>query len=73
VALRRGWILATDDLAGRAAGRRLGVDVTGTLGALLQGVQLDLVSKIEAGSIPRQMIAAGYRSPVSSLDALLQE
>jgi predicted nucleic acid-binding protein len=71
VAHSRHGLLASDDLDARMAAARHGVAVTGTVGILLRGVQQGLLARDEANHLLQVMIAAGFRSPVRSLDALL--
>jgi predicted nucleic acid-binding protein len=47
------------------------IEVTGTVGILLACVRRDYLDSNQANALLTAMIAAGYRSPVASLDALL--
>jgi predicted nucleic acid-binding protein len=58
----RGCRFASDDADARAAARRLGVSVTGTLGIL---------ALAQANALLADMVAAGYRSPMERLDTLV--
>jgi predicted nucleic acid-binding protein len=71
VAHSRGGLLATDDADARAAPRRLGVPVTGTLGILALAVRRELMTLTQANTLLADMVAAGYRSPVERLDELV--
>jgi predicted nucleic acid-binding protein len=71
VAKYRDGLLATDDLAARSLALRHGVAVTGTVGILLRCVREGMLAVAEANTLLARMIAAGYRSPVTTLDALL--
>jgi predicted nucleic acid-binding protein len=71
VAISRGFVLATDDLAARREAAKRGVRLTGTLGVLIRLVREGHLSLTAANDILRQMIAWRYRSPVTSLDDLL--
>ncbi|MGD8245666.1 MAG: DUF3368 domain-containing protein [Anaerolineae bacterium] len=71
VAHLRGGVFASDDADARAAARRLGVPVTGTLGILALAVHRDLVTLAQANAVLANMVAAGYRSPVERLDDLV--
>ncbi len=71
VAHKRGGVFASDDADARAAAKTLGIPVTGTLGILIHAVKQSLVSLPRANNLLHEMIAAGYRSPVYSLDSLL--
>jgi len=46
--------------------------VTGTVGILLACVRQGYLAQNQANALLTAMIAAGYRSPVESLDALLR-
>lgn len=67
IALHRGYILGTDDLAARKVAQARNVSVAGTIAALAL-CRHGLLSLDEANRILQQMIDAGYRSPVSRLD-----
>lgn len=71
VAHLRGGRLATDDGDVRKAAGRLGIPLTGTLGVLAIAVRRDLLTLDQANALLAEMIAAGYRSPVEALDALV--
>lgn len=73
VAQERSMTLYTDDRRARQIGRALGLDITGTLGCLLELVDLSIVQPAEADLLLARMRECGYRSPVSSLrDARLE-
>jgi predicted nucleic acid-binding protein len=69
IALNRGYVLATDDLAARKRAKKLGVSLIGTVGALVL-CRRGILTLDEANRILKGMIEAGYRSPVSRLDEL---
>jgi predicted nucleic acid-binding protein len=71
VAFARSGILVSDDLAARKWAREHGIEVTGTVGALLACVRRGYLSLAQANSLLTAMIAAGYRSPVERLDGIL--
>jgi predicted nucleic acid-binding protein len=73
VAIHRRGSLATDDLDARRAAERHGVQVIGTVGILLLLTRRGDLAGDEANGLLAEMIAAGYRSPVPSLDPLLDE
>lgn len=73
VAAQRKGMLASDDLHARRAATRLGVPITGTIGILAACVRTELLALAEANRLLEAMIAAGYRSPVISLDELVAE
>ena len=64
-------MLASDDLHARRAAARLGVPITGTIGILAACVRTGHLALAEANLLLEAMIAAGYRSPIVSLDQLL--
>ena len=67
LALSRGYALMTDDLIARREARRLGVPLSGTIGALISLMDDQLLTLAEANRLLRQMIVMGYRSPLQSL------
>lgn len=71
VAVQRKGMLASDDLHARRAATRLGVPITGTVGILAACVRSGYLALAEANRLLEAMIAAGYRSPIVSLDQLL--
>jgi predicted nucleic acid-binding protein len=73
VARGRNSLVATDDLDARRVARRLSIPLTGTLGILVLCVTRGLVDGAEADGLLARMVAAGYRSPIASLSALLSK
>jgi predicted nucleic acid-binding protein len=71
VAHSRSGALASDDLPARQWAREHDIEVTGTVGILLACVRRGYLDSDQANALLTAMIAAGYRSPVASLDALL--
>ena len=71
VAVTRGLVLATDDLAARRRATQRGVRLTGTIGILVRLAREGHLPLNEANRILTQMIALRYRSPVASLDDLI--
>jgi len=71
VAYNRSGVFASDDADARAVAKEMKIPVTGTLGILIRAVSQSLVSLPQANRLLCEMIAAGYRSPVDRLDALL--
>lgn len=67
IAIHRALILGTDDLAARKIAKAQGVQVIGTVGALVL-CKNELLTLDQANEILRQMIEKGYRSPVKRLD-----
>lgn len=57
----------TDDRRARWVGRSLGLDISGTLGCLLDLVEHSLLNPEEADLLLTRMRERGYRSPVASL------
>ena len=64
--------LCSDDTAARGLARERGVQVSGTLGALLALVERDELSLEEGEHLLALMRRQGYRSPVVSLHELLE-
>jgi predicted nucleic acid-binding protein len=73
VAGARGYRVFTDDRDARELAIQMQIPISGTLGILIRLVEQNQVSLTDANRHLKDMIAAGYRSPVSSLDALLSE
>jgi predicted nucleic acid-binding protein len=71
LAISRGLILVTDDLAARRVAQERGVPLTGTIGILLALVRDGSLSLGEANAILTGMIERRYRSPVDRLDELI--
>lgn len=71
VAVCRGWILATDDRAARAAARAAGVALTGSVGILIVGVQAGCITGQDGDRLLREMRGHGYHFPLESLEGLL--
>ncbi len=67
----RAGLFVSDDAAARAAARRMGIPVSGTLGVLVLAVRKGLLVLAEANALLSEMVAAGYRSPVEALDRLV--
>ncbi|HYU34371.1 MAG TPA: hypothetical protein VEW48_19635 [Thermoanaerobaculia bacterium] len=73
VAQARDMTLYTDDRRARRIGRSMGLDITGTLGCLLELVDLSVLPLGDADLLLARMRKQGYRSPVDSLrDARLE-
>ena len=70
VAMERGYKLATDDKDARQWSTKLGISHTGTIGILAVLVKNGHVTLAEGNRLLRQMIDAGYRSPLAVLDEL---
>jgi predicted nucleic acid-binding protein len=73
IAVHRHGLLASDDLDARHAAQELGIPTTGTVGILVLCVHRGYLSQEEANALLAEMIRLGYRSPVDSLDPLLEE
>ncbi len=69
IALHRGLVLGTDDLAARKIARKRAVPVIATVGALVL-CRRGLLTLDQANDILRRLISLGYRSPASRLDSL---
>jgi predicted nucleic acid-binding protein len=71
LAISRGLVLVTDDLAARQLAQDRDVPLTGTVGILLALVRDGVLSLAEANVILAEMIERRYRSPVDRLDELI--
>ena len=71
IAYHRQWTFLSDDKAARRASAELHVPVSGTLGVLLSLVQNGDLAVSKADAILQQMMLAGYRSPITSLNEIL--
>lgn len=67
IAITRGCRVLTDDRDARELARHLRIPLSGTLGVLTRLVDIGHLSLDEADALLSQMIAAGYRSPLTSL------
>jgi predicted nucleic acid-binding protein len=67
VAKSRGLVLLTDDRAARHKAALLGIEISGTLGCLDMLVREGRLDLKQANALLAEMIAHGYRSPISSL------
>lgn len=70
IALNRGCHILTDDRDAREVARHLKIPVSGTLGVLVRLIDIGSLSLEEADALLLQMVGAGYRSPVTSLQDL---
>ncbi len=61
----------TDDRVARRLAQQLQVPVSGTLGLLALAVDKECLSLSAADGLLQQMITAGYRSPISSLQGIV--
>lgn len=71
MARERKYRLATDDKDARRLARQLGIPLTGTIGILATLVKQGLISLDEGNRLLREMVAAGYRSPLTTLEDML--
>jgi len=71
VAFHRQGLLASDDLDARRVAEAYGISVTGTVGILVLCVRQHHLSQGRAEALLEDMIARGYRSPVTGLGDLL--
>jgi predicted nucleic acid-binding protein len=69
----RGWQVLTDDQAARRTAKQRGIAVSGSVGCLVLAVKRGLCSLGQANAWLQQMIAQGYRSPVTDLTPLMGE
>jgi predicted nucleic acid-binding protein len=73
VAVHRQGLFASDDLDARRAAQWHGVPTTGTVGILILCVRRGYLPYKQADVLLAEMIALGYRSPVGSLEPLMNE
>lgn len=71
VAAHRGYRVASDDKDARQWARRLDVPLTGTVGILAALVKRGKLSLEDGNRLLQELIAAGYRSPMTTLNGLL--
>jgi predicted nucleic acid-binding protein len=71
VAIHRGYRLASDDKDARQWARRLAIPLTGTIGILAASVERRKLSLEDGNHLLQELIVAGYRSPMTTLDELL--
>jgi predicted nucleic acid-binding protein len=71
MAREREYRLATDDKDARRLARQLGIPLTGTIGIMAILVKQGLISLEEGDRILHEMVAAGYRSPLTTLEDVL--
>ena len=72
IAHYRKWLFLSDDFDARAAARRLGIRLSGSIGCLVSAVERRLCSLEEGNTWLTQMIQAGYHAPVEDLSAFVQ-
>lgn len=71
IAHKRNGAFASDDADARVIASRLGIPVTGTLGILVLAIKQEHLSTCNGNNMLRDLIRAGYRSPIKTLDELL--
>jgi predicted nucleic acid-binding protein len=71
MALTRDCRILTDDRDAREFARRLRIPLSGTLGVLVRLIDIGSLSLEEADALLAQMIVAGYRCPLVSLQDLV--
>ena len=71
MALIRKCRILTDDGDAREFARHLKVPLSGTLGVLVRLIDLGVLNLDDADALLSQMMTAGYRSPVTSLQDLV--
>ena len=67
ILVARGGLLLTDDGPARHLAAALGVELSGTIGALVKLLRRKVLSLEEADALLHEMISRGYRSPIQSL------
>ncbi len=70
-ALIRNCRILTDDRDAREFARHLKIPLSGTLGVLVCLIDIGSLSLDDADALLSQLMTAGYRSPVTSLQDLL--
>lgn len=70
MALVRDCRILTDDRDARKIARRLKIPLSGTLGVLVRLVDIGALRLVDADNLLLEMIDAGYRSPITSLQEL---
>ena len=70
IAHQRQWLFLTDDRAARKIAHAWHIPLSGTLGCLIVAVEKQLFTLPQANTFLAQMIAYGYRSPVTDLSSL---
>ena len=71
MAQNRGCRILTDDRDAREIARRLRIPLSGTLGVLVRLIDIGVLRLDDADACLSQMLAAGYRSPITSLQDLV--
>ncbi len=71
LALRLTAVVVTDDRDARRVARSLGLEISGTLGALCNLVNHGHLTVEAADKLLTKMLSKGYRSPVTSIKTLL--
>lgn len=67
LAVSRSYVFACDDRLARREAERLKVRLTGTVGILIKAVRIGSVDLAQANAIIKQMIKAGFYSPVKNI------
>jgi len=67
IAASKAWLVLTDDRDARRAAAKLGIEVSGTLGALANLVAAHVIGLKAADALLLEMIQHGYHSPIQSL------
>lgn len=73
IAKRRGWLFLTDDRAARTAAKARQVQVSGTLGCLVSGVERGLWTQPIAQSCLTTLLSLGFYSPTDDLAHLIRQ
>jgi predicted nucleic acid-binding protein len=71
ILVSRGGLLLTDDGPARYLATTLGVELSGTIGALVKLCRQEILSLSEGDALLQEMITCGYRSPIRSLREIL--
>lgn len=70
IAAMRNGRLVTDDRDAREIAAKMRVSVSGTIGVLVRLVTTEALTMSQADQLLAEMIAAGYRSPITSLNQI---
>ena len=72
IAKRRALPFFSDDRVARETAKQQGVEISGTLGILKVALEEGKTSSNEADEVLQEMIRGGYRSPIQSIEELLE-
>ncbi len=70
IGMHRKAKIFTDDYDARKVAQRIGISVSGTLGILVNAVEIEILTKDEGNELLYEMIEYGFFSPFETLDKL---